>query len=113
MGKILSSPVKRWPGTVTISDPLTYPQFLAVQDAVNEVSGLMGNGDKLTQERIHYIYLPGLIGCVEEWRIDGFPENVTAETFPSTPGLVSAEMITWLLSEIIALYGEAESVPNE
>ena len=115
MSKIITSPVDKFPGTVTLSDPLTYPQFLAVQDAVFGIQALRDepDGKTLTQERINFMYLPGLIGCIEEWRLENFPENVTVDTFPSTPGAASGELITWLLSEIIALYSEAEEVPNE
>ena len=114
MPKLITSPVAHWPGTVTLSDPLTYPQFLAVQDAVLGIQALRDEpGETLTQERINFMYLPGLIGCIEEWRLENFPDEVAVDTFPSTPGLASAELITWLLSEIIALYNEAEEVPNE
>ncbi len=115
MSKLITSPVDKFPGTVTLSDPLTFPQFLAVQDAVLGVQALRDepDGGALTQEKINFMYLPGLIGCVEEWRLENFPEAVTEETFPVTPGLASNELITWLLSEILALYSEAEEVPNE
>ena len=115
MSKIITSPSKRWPGTVTLSDPLTYPQFLAVQDAVLGIQALRAepDGDTLTQERINYMYLPGLVDCVEEWRLENFPDEVTADTFQVTPGAASGELITWLLSEVIALYREADEVPNE
>ena len=114
MSKIITSPVEKFPGTVTLSNPLTFPQFLAVQDAVLGIQALRDepDGDTLTQERINFMYLPGLIGCVEEWRLENFPEEVTEDTFPVTPGVASNELIVWLLSEIISLYNEAEEVPN-
>ena len=114
MSKLITSPVDKFPGTVTLSDPLTFPQFLAVQDAVLGIQALRDepDGKTLTQERINFMYLPGLVGCVEEWRLENFPEVVTEDTFPVTPGAASNELIVWLLSEIISLYNKAEEVPN-
>ena len=112
MSKIITSPVDRWPGTVTLSDPLTFPQALAVEDALDAAKEL---GEEASQRRQNYTVLPGLIGCVEEWNIEGddWPDNVTADTFPSTPAKPNAEIIGWLIDEIISLYYEAEPDPNE
>lgn len=113
MSKSITSPVEHFPGSVTISDPLTYPQFLAVQDGVKEVERYLETGETLTQERMNYVYLPGLIGCVEKWKLDNFPEDVTADTFPGTPGVASGQLVAWLLSEIISLYTDADEVPED
>ena len=110
MSKIVQSPVKRWPGTVTLSDPLTFPQALAVEDALEAAKEL---GEEASQRRQNYTVLPGLLGCVEKWDLDGFVENPTADTFPSTPAIASAELIGWLIEEVISLYYEAEPDPNE
>lgn len=110
MSKVITSPVDRWPGTVTLSDPLTFPQSLAVEDALAAAQEL---GEEASQRRQNYTVLPGLLGCVEKWDLDGFPEKPTADTFPSTPALAAAELIAWLIEEIISLYYEAEPDPNE
>ena len=109
MSKVITSPVDRWPGTVTLSDPLTFPQALAVEDALDAVD------KEATQRRQNYTILPGLLACIEEWHIEGkgFPKSPTAETFPSTPAIAAAELIAWLIEEIIGLYYEAEPDPNE
>jgi len=112
MSKVIESPVKRWPGTVTLSDPLTFPQALAVEDALDAAKEL---GEEASQRRQNYTILPGLLACVEEWHIEGkgFPKSPSAETFPSTPATPVAELIAWLIEEIIGLYYEAEPDPNE
>ncbi len=110
MSKIITSPVDKWPGTVTLSDPLTFPQALAVEDALAAAKEL---GEEASQRRQNYTVLPGLLGCVEEWDLENFPKNPTADTFPSTPAKPNAEIIGWLIDEIIGLYYEAEPDPNE
>ena len=37
MSKVITSPVKRWPGSVTLADPLTFPQYAAWRNALDEV----------------------------------------------------------------------------
>ena len=110
MSKVIESPVKRWPGTVTLSDPLTFPQALAVEDALKAAQEL---GEEASQRRQNYTVLPGLLECVEKWELENFPKTPTADTFPSTPATPSAELIAWLIEEIIGLYYEAEPDPNE
>ncbi len=34
MSKVITSPVQRWAGTVTIADPLTLPQAAVIEDAI-------------------------------------------------------------------------------
>ena len=107
MSKIIASPVKRWPGTVVISDPLSYPQLLRFREALGAVGG---NDDWMA---VNYAVLPGVIACVEEYHLQGFPEQVTAESWPATPPASSARLIAWLINEINALMAEAEPDPNE
>jgi hypothetical protein len=109
MSKVITSPVKKFPGTVTISDPLTYPQCFALEDGFEAVAALDKNAGP---RRIRYAVLPGIMACVEAWNIEGFPENVTAETFPASPGIASAELLDWLIGEITAIQ-KGDEVPNE
>lgn len=108
MSKTITSPVKRYPGTVTLSDPLTFPQAFAFEDALEAVKEARETG---SPARIRFALLPGIIACVEEWHLDGFPSKPTLDTFPSTPRKSSAEIIDWLVGEISALYREADEVP--
>ena len=108
MSKTITSPVKRYPGTVVLSDPLTFPQAFAFEDALAAVveareSGSMG--------RIRFALLPGILACVEEWHLSGFPEKPALDNFPSTPRQSIASVIDWLVEEITALYREADEVP--
>jgi hypothetical protein len=107
MSRICASPVKKWPGTVIISDPLSYPQLLRFREALGAVGG---NDDWMA---VNYAVLPGVMACIEEYHLQGFPEQVTAENWPATPPVSSAKLIAWLIGEINALMAEAEPDPNE
>ena len=109
MSKIITSPVKRFPGTVVLADPLTFPQANAFEDALVAVREL-GDGISLTKQM--YAWLPGILPCVEEWHLNsGFPERPALDNFPRTPGDPIARLVFWLVGEITALYKEADEVP--
>ncbi len=110
MSKILTSPVKKWPGEVILSDPLTFPQVFAFEDALGAARE---QGENATVLRANAALLPGVIACVEEWHLANFPEHPTPETFPATPARASAQVVAWLVGEIGKLFSEAEEVPNE
>ena len=123
MSKRIDSDIKRFPGYVIISDPLTIPQTMAFEDAMKLAQdGARERGDMITvdeNERINtltprYLHdvLEGVIACVEEWHLDGVPQDVKPDTFPGTPKIASAQLIALLIREISALYSEAEQVPN-
>jgi len=107
MSKVCTSPVKKWPGTVVISDPLSYPQLLRFREALGSIGG---NDDWMA---VNFAVLPGVMACIEEYHLQGFPEQVTLENWPATPPVSSAKMIAWLINEINALMAEAEPDPNE
>jgi hypothetical protein len=109
MAKVIISPVKRFSGSVTLSDPLTFPQALAVESAIRKGQAL---GDEGTHLQFDNVLLPAVLACVQEWNIAGV-DNPTPETFPATPRTASAELIAWLIGEVMALYKDAEELPNE
>jgi len=110
MGKIIESPIKRWPGKVTLHDPLTFPMVFAFEDALAEI-----REQGTDSARGFYAALGGILPCVEEWGLsgNGFPENVTLENFPAVPRASSHKLIAWLIREITDLFMESEEVPNE
>ena len=111
MPKVITSPVERFPGTVTLSDPLMFPQVIAFQDAVGEVQKL--GEDEKTWPKMLYALLPGIIVCVEKWELEWIPEYPTLDTFPGTPLMSAGTLVDWLQGEVTALLVEAETVPNE
>lgn len=108
MSKIITSPVKKYPGTVTLADPLTFPQAFAFEDALERVRELRETNDL---SRLRYALLEGVIPSVEEWHLENFPEQVSLETFPSTPRLPIVRLIDWLVEEVSTLYEVSEDVP--
>ena len=108
MPKIITSPVKHFPGTVTLSDPLTFPQTFAFEDAIKESKSLSKDA---TLRRFHYALLPGILACVEKWDLKDIT-NPTRDTFPSTPDGSVVQLLTWLLNAITALHKETTDIPN-
>jgi len=130
MSKTLTSPVKRWPGTVTLPDYLTIPQAMAWEEAFNNskdllpeitpvIIGLDNKIPELTKEQKDYVdkkfssawanaILPGIMACVTEWNLEGLDKD----NFPATPKQSRIELISWLITEISKLYKEADEIPN-
>lgn len=83
-------------------------------DELNKlVSGKNAEGEAtiktyLVDERM----LPAVIACVEKWELQGFPEIVTADTFPATPRGESHELVKWLFAEIHRIYIGELTIPN-
>jgi hypothetical protein len=110
VSRTITSPVKRFSGTVELADPLTFPQVFAFQDSLDAVKAAEEEGDTY---RVNYAALPGIIACVEAWHLEGMPERVTIESFPATPPIAAARLIAWLYGEITKGFQDAETVPNE
>jgi len=106
MSKAITSPVKRWPGTVTLSDPLSFPQAIAIEDAIEAVQAM----EDPSQQRVNFAWLPALMDCVEKWELEGLADPPAP--FPATPAASSARLIVWLIREVSALFNEAEEAPN-
>ena len=114
MSKTITSPVKRWPGTVVISDPLSYPQLLRFREALGATRTVKEDADGDPDwMAVNYAVLPGVMACIEEYHLQGFPEQVTLDTWPATPPVSSARLIAWLIEEINKLMAEADPDPNE
>lgn len=115
MSKTITSPVAYFPGTVTLSDPLTYPQVIAVEDALEEAQELVDakkdGGKSLRISQIRAITLKGICPCVEAWNLDGFG-SLTPDTFPASPRSHADELVAWLQGEVIKLL-QGNNVPNE
>ena len=107
MGKIIVSPVTRWPGTVSLHDPLSVPMVAALERAIGQARALASP----TQGEFDAALLPGLLPCIEAFSLGGLPAQVGMDNFPGTPRLESAKLIAWLLREVMNLYTEATADP--
>lgn len=112
MSKVITSPSKRWAGTVTISDPLTLPQVELIEAGLELPAGTDGDG-RVFFTVLDKPHLPAILACVEKWGLSNLPEAVAADNFPMSPRKASHELIAWLFNEIYKVYmGELE-IPNE
>jgi hypothetical protein len=80
----------------------------AVEDALQAARELNG----ASQARLNFAILPGILACVEEWELEGLGRPVTLETFPATPVRASAELVGWLVEEVVKAYRGEEVIPN-
>ncbi len=128
MSKVINSNVDRWAGSVTFCDPLTAPQVFAIEDALDEIAEIEPSAFKRSQKksrkkkgkvelkwqsRFNYAYLPAIILCVESWDLKNFPENVTRDTFPFIQSNDATILISNLFTELMKIYNEESTVPNE
>lgn len=104
MSKTITSQVSRFPGTVILSDPLTFPQLIAYEDGMAKVREATRNIERLS------LAATAVCTCIEKWNIPGL-EAVTPETFPATPIRAIDSLIAWLIKEITQLIHEADN-PN-
>ena len=111
MSKVIESPVKRFPGTITIPDYLTHPQAIAYWRSVTAASDLPRDTSTLVD--MNYALLPGLCACVEKWDIQGLPMPISPETFPATPARPCRQLIQWAFGELRQVIEAADDIPNE
>ena len=107
LSRTITSPVKRFEGTVVLADPLTFDQVFAFQDAMDAARAAGENYLK-----VNHAVLPGVLACVEAWHLANIPEGVTLETFPATPPVAVARLIAWLVEELSKEFEDAETIPN-
>ena len=118
MSKTITSPSKRWPGSVTLSDPLTLPQAEAIENALDDRRDAVEEAETGEDGRVYFTItdkpcLPAVIACVEKWELEGFPDVVEVTSFPFSPRNAAHELIKWLFEEIIKIYSGESEVPNE
>ena len=109
--KIITSPIKRWAGTVQIADPLTQAQAHEIEkatDLISEFRDTLKEGEKYKISQVDDIHLPAILACVEKWELADF-----TLPFPYSPRLESHNLIEWLFREILAVYVGDLKIPNE
>lgn len=104
MSEIIS-PIKRWPGTVTLPDYLTFDQVRAYREASEAEDA---NADGAIRK-----WLPAICAIVTHWDLRGLPSPLTPDTWPATPPASAARLYLWLMDSITALFAEDEERPKE
>lgn len=128
MGKTITSPVKGWEGTIVLHDPLTLPQAIVWEEAVEEtrlmiLDAYKKEGHESLEEGIekgfrysirkhNQALWPAMRGCIEDWKIGAF-ELPDDNTFPASPKTRSDDFLNWLYDEIRMLFDEPEEIKNE
>lgn len=107
MPKILTSPVKRFPGTVTLPDGYTFPEIIAFDKAL-----AVARTDGLSNMEQWHAILAGLLPCVSAWALDGVPANPTPDTFPATPRVSVTRLVSWLYDEVSKAQVDEGDTPN-
>lgn len=98
---------------MVLHDPLTYPQYFAFEEAVEDMTSLFENGNEPSLKRVQYVLLPGILACIDKFKLSNFPKSPTVDNFPATPAKDSVEVVEWLREEIsLIVFGEVK-VPNE
>ena len=112
MSREIVSPSKRWPGKVTVADPMTLPQAEAFEAGLSLPDDAKEKGGNVFLSVVDKTQLPTILACVEKWELGNFPESPSLETWPFSPRRESHQLIAWLFDEIRKVYlGELE-VPN-
>lgn len=112
MSKVVTSPSKRFSGTVTLYEPLTLSQVELIEAAFG-IPEIEKDG-RLWFTVLDKLQIPAILACVETWNIPSLePLPPTLDSFPMTPRKASHDFIAWLFDEIRQVYlGEVE-IPNE
>jgi hypothetical protein len=116
MGKTVTSKIKRFPGTVTLRDPMTYDLVAKWEEAIQIIqSSSTGKAEKYAL--IERTLFPLFVELVEKWELTNVLPGVTRENFPNaTPGTSAASihaLIGWLMNECQSIYdGNEDSDPN-
>lgn len=105
MARVIISPVKQFPGEIELPDALTFPQYIAYQDALQAAREESG-------ARQNYALLPGLLACVLAWRLERVPEHPTVETFPASPPVAVSRLLAWIIGEVSQMIYAADDSPN-
>ena len=109
MSTVHESPVKFYPGNVTLPDYLDHAQTTAYR-AASHAARAMPEDTPLID--FHHTLLPGLLVCVESWDIPKLRQPVTADNFPVTPPDSARKLTQWLLGIVSDLLHDAEDIPN-
>lgn len=106
MPKTITSPSEKWPGTVTLRDPLYLPQVAAFEAGLAQAAELPAGASLMA---FFGAVMPGVYACIERFDLQGW-EAQSPERFPATPREEVVKLGAWLVAEVRALYQE-ETAP--
>lgn len=114
--KVVTCPVKRFEGTVTLCDPMTFQMVAKWEEVIATLRGIQKDAGGYAE--IEKSLYPLVVEMVEAWNLANILPNVTAANFPNaSPGTGAASihaLIGWLITECQKVYNGNEEVdPNE
>lgn len=122
MSRKIDCPVMRWPGSVTIPDYLTLPQYNAFRRALRAANEYRAGEMQAALEKDPQAKTfqfdageyderlePGLMICIEKWELQDLTIN---GHLPATPAKDSQALFTWLETEILKLVHGEEDIPK-
>jgi hypothetical protein len=109
MSKTITSPVKRFSGTIVLPDYLTFPQFIAWRNGLKGVASERTVSQVAQSEDESLALLPAIYAIVSEWHLQGIPTDPAQ--FPATPRLAVYRLMVWLIGEVTALVGAEDDDP--
>jgi hypothetical protein len=104
--RLITSPVKEFPGTVEFPEYLTLPQVLEYKRAADSATGTDGWEHAAA-------LLPVQQKLTGEWRIEGMDGKPPLDLFPFTPAPPAMLLLRWLHSEFVHLIVGEQFIPNE
>jgi hypothetical protein len=111
VSKVITSPSKRWPGSVTLADPLTLPQVELIEAALRPLDNVPEDG-QVYLTALDKPQIPAILACVEKWDLQDFPVP-TLDTFPMSPRRETHDLIAWIFREMRRVYIGDQEIPNE
>jgi len=103
MGKQITSPVDKFPGSVTLKDPLPYPDFIMYEKEIASA-----NVDGITEGERELCLFAAASVFIEKWDLENFdPDNK-----PATPRTPVIKLLTWLITEIGKMINGIEDIPK-
>jgi hypothetical protein len=105
MSKIITSEIKKFPGTVTLSDPISYPQYERWSKAwESQLELSKEERETLTNEKVMWAEI---MPMVEKWELENFDPNKP----PAAPRVPVIELLIWLVTEVGKIINEGTD-PN-
>jgi hypothetical protein len=107
MGKLIHSPVDKFPGDVTLFDPVPYPAYIEWEKALR-FEGMPDDKEEQKGLFKQQALFNGARAMVEKWEIPNFD----IDNPPAAPNRVAiVRLLSWLVAEIgIVIKGESD--PN-
>jgi hypothetical protein len=105
MSRVITSPVAKYPGTITLVYPVPLDNYLDWMDANAAVMASDKTKDKIKA------YLPGACALIESAQVEGLAEHPGMSDFQKLTGPPSFEFVLWLISECQKLMRDEDS-PN-